>query len=148
MAKVRDAGHEIGLHGYTHEYVSQLSAKEQKTVLDRSIDVLTNFCNGVKPKGYTAPAWSTSKELITQLEEAGILYDHSFMHHDVQPYYAPDNSQSWIETNLTKSADSWMVPMTPLRPSKVVEIPANWHLDDWVKLSGRTNLFRQLLIVL
>jgi len=25
MAKVRDAGHEIGLHGYTHEFVSQLS---------------------------------------------------------------------------------------------------------------------------
>lgn len=133
LAKVRDAGHEIGLHGYTHEYISQLSAKEQQSVLTRSIDSLTKFC-GKKPLGYTAPAWSTSKELITQLEGAGILYDHSFMHHDLQPYYAPDNSETWIETNMAKSADAWMTPMTKLKPSKVVEIPANWHLDDWPPL--------------
>lgn len=133
MAKVRDAGHEIGLHGYTHEYISELSAKEQKSILTRSIDSLTKFC-GKKPLGYTAPAWTTSRELIPQLEEAGILYDHSFMHHDVQPYFAPDNSQTWIETNMSKSAEAWMQPMTRIRPSKVVEIPANWHLDDWPPL--------------
>lgn len=83
LAKVRDAGHEIGLHGYTHEYISQLDAGEQKVVLEKSISVLTNFCGGKKPKGYTAPSWSTSRELIPQLQEAGIMYDHSFMHHDL-----------------------------------------------------------------
>ncbi|KAK4549704.1 hypothetical protein LTR36_005005 [Oleoguttula mirabilis] len=133
LAKVRDAGHEIALHGYTHENISQLSAKEQQTVLTRSIDSLTAFC-GKKPRGYTAPSWATSKELITQLEGAGILYDHSFMHHDLQPYFAPDNSETWVETNMAKSAEYWMTPMTKIRPSKVVEIPANWHLDDWPPL--------------
>jgi peptidoglycan/xylan/chitin deacetylase (PgdA/CDA1 family) len=106
---------------------------EQKRVLDKSIDVLTKFC-GKKPQGYTAPAWSTSRELIPQLQEAGIVYDHSFMHHDLQPYFAPDNSQTWTETNLSKSADAWMTPMSALKPSRVVEIPANWHLDDWPPL--------------
>ncbi|KAK7715953.1 hypothetical protein SLS57_006704 [Botryosphaeria dothidea] len=127
MAKVRDAGHEIGLHGYTHEYPSSLSAQQQYDVLAKSIDVLTNF-TGTKPLGYTAPAWLTSKELIPQLQEFGILYDHSFMHHDVQPYYAPDPSHEWIETNHARAASHWMRPMTKIRPSKVVEIPANWHL--------------------
>ena len=103
-------------------------------MLTKSIAVLTKFCGGRKPLGYTAPAWSTSKELIPQLEAEGILYDHSFMHHDVQPYYAPDSSHTWIETNHSKSADAWMTPMTKMRPSKVVEIPANWHLDDWPPL--------------
>jgi len=121
------AGHEIGLHGYTHEFISQLSAKQQQDVLTKSISVLTDFC-GKKPLGYTAPSWSTSKELIPQLEAEGILYDHSFMHHDLQPYFAPDSSETWIETNHAKSADAWMKPMTALRPSKVVEIPSNWHL--------------------
>ena len=134
MAKVRDAGHELGLHGYTHENIFHLSAKEQQAVLTRSIDVLTKFCNGKKPLGYTAPSWSTSKELIPQLEQAGILYDHSFMHHDFQPYFAPDSSHSWIETDFTKTAEHWMSPMTALKSSKVVEIPANWHLDDWPPL--------------
>ena len=133
LTKVKDAGHEIALHGYSHEYPSLLSAEQQQAVLDKSIEILTKFC-GKKPQGYTAPAWATSKELIPQLEAAGILYDHSFMHHDVQPYYAPDSSHTWVETNHTKSADQWMSPMTKIRPSKVVEIPANWHLDDWPPL--------------
>jgi len=53
------------------------------------------------------------------------------MHHDSQMYYLPDGSEKWIETNIEKDASSWMSPMTALKPSKVVEIPANWHLDDW-----------------
>jgi hypothetical protein len=34
-------------------------------------------------------------------------------------------------TDITKSASSWMRPMSAITPSKVVEVPANWHLDDW-----------------
>ncbi|KAK5171368.1 uncharacterized protein LTR77_004512 [Saxophila tyrrhenica] len=134
LAKVRDDGHEIGLHGYTHEYPSTLSAEQQKAVLDKSISVLTDFCSKA-PLGYTAPAWSTSRQLIPQLEEAGILYDHSFMHHDLQMYFAPDNSHSWIETNNSQSADSWMKPMGKIKSSSIVEIPANWHIDDWPPLN-------------
>lgn len=58
-------------------------------------------------------------------------YDHSFMHHDCQMYYVPDGTESWTETNVELSAASWMTPMTKIQPSKVVEVPANWHLDDW-----------------
>ncbi|KAK8171371.1 hypothetical protein BKA80DRAFT_306120 [Phyllosticta citrichinensis] len=85
MAKVRDAGHEIGLHGYTHEAPGQLTAQQQYDTLTKSIDILTKF-TGKKPLGYTAPMWFTSKELIPQLQELGILFDHSFMHHDFMPY--------------------------------------------------------------
>jgi peptidoglycan/xylan/chitin deacetylase (PgdA/CDA1 family) len=152
LTKVKDAGHEMyvqtskeqksiksnvtdhntqtsGLHGYTHEHISNLSASQQRNVLAKSIEVITNF-TGKKPQGYTAPAWATSKELIPLLEEHGILYDHSFMHHDLQPYFAPDASHEWIETDNKKEAETWMKPMTKIRPSKIVEIPANWHVDD------------------
>ncbi|KIW56361.1 hypothetical protein PV05_05026 [Exophiala xenobiotica] len=130
LAKVRDAGHEIGLHGYTHEFVSTLSEQQQKDVLSKSIQVLTDF-TGKHPKGWTAPAWSTSKETIKLLEEFGIEYDHSFMHHDSQLYYCPDGTEDWTETDVAKSATEWMKPMTAIKPSSVVEVPANWHLDDW-----------------
>lgn len=53
------------------------------------------------------------------------------MHHDCQPYYLPNGEESWKETNFNKEASTWMQPMTKITPSKVVEIPANWHLDDW-----------------
>ena len=61
-----------GLHGYTHEHVGSLSEQQQRDVLSKSIDVLTKF-TGKKPKGWTAPAWDTSKETIKLLEEYGIV---------------------------------------------------------------------------
>ena len=48
-------------------------------------------------------------------------------------YWAPVGN-AWTETNYQQDAKAWMEPMTAYRPSKVVEIPANWHLDDWPPL--------------
>lgn len=135
LAAVRDAGHELALHGYTHEFPAQLSEAQEREVLEKSVEVLTAFTGGVAPKGYTAPAWATSKSTISLLEQAGIIYDHSLMHHDFQPYWAPNPSlTTHTATNLALAAPTWMKPMTPLRPSNVVEIPANWHVDDWPPL--------------
>jgi peptidoglycan/xylan/chitin deacetylase (PgdA/CDA1 family) len=67
-----DAGHEIGMHGYTHEFVSTLSEQQQRDVLDKSIKVIHEF-TGKRPRGWTAPAWSTSKETVKLLEEFGIV---------------------------------------------------------------------------
>ncbi|KAH8724322.1 hypothetical protein GQ44DRAFT_618695, partial [Phaeosphaeriaceae sp. PMI808] len=131
IRKIVDKGHEIGLHGYTHEFVSTLSEEQQRDVLKKSIEVLTSIV-GKRPRGWTAPAWSTSPETIKLLEEFGIEYDHSFMHHDSQPYYVPaPHLTTYTETDVSKPAAHWMTPMSPLIPSSIVEIPANWHLDDW-----------------
>ncbi|KAF2714569.1 polysaccharide deacetylase family protein [Pleomassaria siparia CBS 279.74] len=131
MRKIIDAGHELGLHGYTHEFVSTLSEEQQRDVLRKSIEVLQNF-TGKKPRGWTAPAWSTSRETVALLEEFGIEYDHSFMHHDSQPYYLPSpHLSTHVETDVSKPASHWMSPMSALKASAVIEIPANWHLDDW-----------------
>ncbi|KAJ4355763.1 uncharacterized protein N0V89_003783 [Didymosphaeria variabile] len=131
IRKIIGKGHEIGLHGYTHEFVSTLSEQQQRDVLEKSIKVLTEI-TGKRPRGWTAPAWSTSKETVKLLEEFGIEYDHSFMHHDSQPYYVPDPYLStYTETDVSKPAAHWMLPMSTLKLSSVVEIPANWHLDDW-----------------
>lgn len=56
------------------------------------------------------------------------------MHHDCQLYYTPDLTQEYKETNIKEEASSWMSPMTKLTPSKIVTVPANWHLDDWPPL--------------
>jgi peptidoglycan/xylan/chitin deacetylase (PgdA/CDA1 family) len=72
IRKIVDKDHEIALHGYTHEFVSTLSEQQQRDVLEKSIQVLTDIV-GKKPRGWTAPAWSTSKETIQLLEEFGIV---------------------------------------------------------------------------
>ncbi|KAJ5463993.1 hypothetical protein N7475_007128 [Penicillium sp. IBT 31633x] len=130
MAKVRDAGHEIGLHGYTHEHVDMLTEQQERDVLAKSIEVVTAF-TGKRPKGWTAPSWRTSSRSIKLLEEFGLEYDHSFMHHDSQLYYVPHSIDRLVATDLSKPAEQWMKPMGKLKPSTIVEVPANWHLDDW-----------------
>ena len=129
MIRIRNAGHEIGLHGYTHEFVSQLSEEQERDVLKKSIDTLTKL-TGKKPKGWTAPAWTPSRHSLRLLEEAGIIYDHSFMHHDCQLYRVPYPSLV-SETDHRQPAAHWMTPMSTITPSSIIEVPANWHLDDW-----------------
>lgn len=111
--------------------MSQLSPQQERDVLQKSIEVVTTF-TGKRPKGWTAPAWTPSPGTVQLLEEFGLEYDHSFMHHDSQLYYLPYPPVKWKETDYKNaSASDWMTPMSGLRASSIVEIPANWHLDDW-----------------
>jgi hypothetical protein len=52
---------------------------------------------------------TTSPQTVRILEEAGIEYDHSFMHHDSQLYYLPYTAEP-IPTNVKKEAPEWMHP--------------------------------------
>lgn len=101
-------------------------------MLGKSIEVITDL-TGKHPRGWTAPAWKTSPNTVQILEENGIMYDHSFMHHDCQPYYLP-YAPANVETDHSLRAEEWMRPMPKLKHSSVIEIPANWHLDDWPPL--------------
>ena len=62
------------MHGYLHERQSKLTVEQQKDVLDRAYDVLTQFNNGIPPKGSCAPCWDTSRENARLLLAKGIEY--------------------------------------------------------------------------
>lgn len=51
---IRDAGHEIGLHGYSHENPADMTLEQQSDVLDKTYRLLTDFC-GKPPRGSVAP---------------------------------------------------------------------------------------------
>ncbi|EJF62169.1 glycoside hydrolase/deacetylase [Dichomitus squalens LYAD-421 SS1] len=127
MAAVRDAGHEIGLHGYLHERQSKLTVEQQKDVLDRAYDVLTKFNNGVPPKGSCAPCWDTARDSAQLLVEKGIEYGHS------QAYYLRIGDD-WTKIDYQAKAETWMKPLVRGTDTGLVEIPANWYLDDWPPL--------------
>lgn len=58
---IRDAGHEIGLHGYSHENPRDMTIEQQEIVLDKTYKMITEFC-GKPPRGSVVPWWETSKE--------------------------------------------------------------------------------------
>ncbi|WWC62963.1 uncharacterized protein I303_105561 [Kwoniella dejecticola CBS 10117] len=128
MKAVRDAGHEIGLHGYSHENPTAMSAEQQRDILEHTFKQLTDFC-GKPPVGSVAPWWEVSKEGTEMLLDKGILYDHSFQHHDCLPYYLR-MGDSWKPINYKEKASSWMEPLKKGETTGMVQIPANWDLDD------------------
>ena len=58
-----------------------------------------------------------------------ISTDHSFSHHDCLPYYLRTGDK-WTKIDYSKHPDHWMKPLEKGPDTGLVEIPANWYLDD------------------
>ncbi|THV94827.1 glycoside hydrolase/deacetylase, partial [Aureobasidium pullulans] len=127
-AMVRDAGHEIGLHGYSHENPTDMTMEQQRDVLEKTHKMLTDFC-GKPPRGSVAPWWETSKEGADLLLSHGIEYDHSMSHDDCHMYWLR-TGDSWTKIDYKQKAETWMKPLVYGRETNLVEIPANWYLDE------------------
>lgn len=128
IEQVVAAGHEIGIHGYSHENPIAMTREQETAVLDRCIELIESF-TGRKPTGYTAPWWEFSKVTNELLVERGIKYDHSLMHNDFTPYYVRVGD-SWTKIDYSQPAETWMKPLERGEETDLVEIPANWLLDD------------------
>ncbi|ENK6267980.1 polysaccharide deacetylase [Klebsiella variicola] len=128
MKAVVEAGHEVGIHGYSHENPIAMTPAQEEAVLDRSIELVTQLA-GKRPTGYVAPWWEFSNVTNELLLKKGIKYDHSLMHNDFHPYYVRV-SDSWTKIDYSKHPDAWMKPLQRGQETDLVEIPANWYLDD------------------
>ena len=123
------AGHEVGVHGYSHENPIAMSREQETEVLDKCI-ALVEEVTGRRPTGYVAPWWEFSRVTNELLLERGIKYDHSLMHRDFEPYYVRVGD-SWTSIDYAApSAHDWMKPLVRGDETNLVEIPANWYLDD------------------
>jgi len=128
MKAVANAGHEIGMHGYSHENPIAMTPEQESDVMDYSIELIEGLC-GRRPTGYVAPWWEFSPVSNELLLAKGIKYDHSLMHRDFEPYYIRVGD-SWTKIDYTKQASEWMKPLVRGRETDLVEIPASWYLDD------------------
>lgn len=128
MKAVVDAGHEIGIHGYSHENPIAMTPDQEEAVLDRSIELVTALA-GKRPTGYVAPWWEFSNVTNELLLKKGIKYDHSLMHNDFHPYYVRVGD-SWTRIDYSQHPSAWMKPLQRGKETDLVEIPANWYLDD------------------
>ena len=131
-AAIVEAGHEVGLHGYSHENPIAMSPEQEEEVLDRCIELLEGL-TGERPLGYVAPWWEFSAVTAELLLARDIEYDHSLMHDDFHPYYVR-TGDTWTKIDYSKPAGHWMKPLVRGRETDLVEIPASWHLDDMVPL--------------
>jgi len=127
-AMVVEAGHEIGIHGYTHENPISMTREQEEAVLDKCIELVTKV-SGKRPTGYVAPWWEFSTVTNELLLKRGIKYDHSLMHKDFEPYYVRVGD-SWTLIDYSKKPQEWMKPLQRGVETDLIEIPGSWYLDD------------------
>lgn len=125
---VADAGHEIGVHGYSHENPTDLSREQEDEILQRSIDLVADL-TGEKPVGHRASWWEFSENTPELVEKYDFLYDSSLMEREFEPGYMR-TGDSWEKINYDQDPDSWTTPYEYGEETDVIEIPISWYRDD------------------
>jgi peptidoglycan/xylan/chitin deacetylase (PgdA/CDA1 family) len=105
---VVEQGHEVGIHGWIHEFNSTLPPADERDLQMRASDVLEKI-TGVRPVGIRTPSWDFSPQTLAISREMGLIYDSSLMADD-EPYEILEDGE----------------------PTGMVELPVEWIRDDAV----------------
>lgn len=127
-----DRGHEVGLHGFHHELVTEVSDQQFTDALERSV-ALFKAQTGKMPRGFRSPAWEMTVHMLAEVKRFG-FYDSSLAGHD-HPYqiggvteipvqWPIDDAIYW--KFLGGGGDHW----PPVAPGQVQEI---WQ-EEWLGL--------------
>lgn len=109
MAEILKSGrHEVGVHGWIHEFPPRLAEGEEERLLDRAIAYLTK-ATGRRPVGYRAPSWAFSGVTLDLIRKKGFLYDSSLQSLD-EPYEIRSRGE---DTGLVELAIDWTLTETP-----------------------------------
>ena len=103
--------HEIGVHGWVHERLTDLSPAEERALTRRAFEFWTERL-GRKPVGIRTPSWDFTGETLSIIRELGFAYDSSLMGDD-RPYEIVAEG----------------------KPTGLVELPVEWILDDFTYYS-------------
>lgn len=96
------AGHELGNHTRNHRYdLVRLGDDGMRTEVIGGISAITN-ATGFAPKGFRAPGYTMTDELLDVLSEAGVAYDSSVF--PCPAYYAAKTAAiGWISLRGRRS---------------------------------------------
>lgn len=125
---IADDGHEIGIHGYSHENPTSLTREQEDTIMQASMELVEEI-TGDRPVGHRASWWEFSENTPELLEEHDFLYDSSLMERQFEPGYVR-KGDDWTKIEYENDAESWMEPYEYGEETDVVEIPISWFRDD------------------
>jgi peptidoglycan-N-acetylglucosamine deacetylase len=100
------AGHEVALHGWIHEWNTEIPRDAERDLLHRSAAALERV-SGERPVGIRTPSWDFSEHTLELIAELGLTYDSSLMADD-EPYEILHHG----------------------RQTGIVELPVEWIRDD------------------
>ena len=92
IREIARRGHEIGTHGYSHQFVYRMTRESFAADLNRSLDTLSALCEH-PIRGYRAPYFSITKAALWALDllrDSGITFDSSIFPVHNYRYGIPD----------------------------------------------------------
>ncbi|WP_317056433.1 MULTISPECIES: polysaccharide deacetylase family protein [Roseovarius] len=98
-------GHEIGHHGWIHEDPIVTKGGAQKEAFEKALDTHDRIAGG-KPRGYRAPVYNVTQQVIDLLIEHEFRYDSSLMADDI-PYRMQTDKGSLYEMPVHWGTDDW-----------------------------------------
>lgn len=107
-AILKSGRHEVGVHGWIHEFTPRLGEGEEERLLDQAIAYLTK-ATGKRPVGYRAPSWAFSPITLDLIRKKGFLYDSSLQALD-EPYEIMSRG---TPTGIVELAIDWTLTETP-----------------------------------
>jgi peptidoglycan-N-acetylglucosamine deacetylase len=108
QAILKSGRHEVGVHGWIHEFPPRLDPAEEERLLDQAIEYLTK-ATGKKPVGYRAPSWAFSNATLDLIVKKQFLYDSSLQALD-EPYEIRSRGK---DTGVVELAIDWTLTETP-----------------------------------
>jgi len=118
-ARVVEAGHEIGHHGWSHVPPAALGREQEEAGLIRGNQAIERLC-GRRARGYRSPAWDLSPHTVDLLLAQGFDYDSSMMADDYTPYRARRGDVAAVDE-----------PFRFGETTRLIEMPISWSLDDY-----------------
>jgi peptidoglycan-N-acetylglucosamine deacetylase len=125
---VAAAGHELGVHGYSHENPTDLSREQEDEILEVSIELIEDV-TGSEPVGHRASWWEFSENTPELVQKHGFDYDSSLMERQFEPGWMREDD-SWEKIDYDEDPETWMEPYQYGEETNVVEIPISWYRDD------------------
>ncbi|MEL6991190.1 MAG: polysaccharide deacetylase [Pseudomonadota bacterium] len=98
-------GHEIGHHGWIHEDPIATKGAAQEEAFEKALETHKRM-TGQAPRGYRAPVYNITQQVIDLLVKHDFRYDSSMMADDI-PYVVKTEG------------------------GQLYEIPVHWGTDDW-----------------
>ncbi len=114
-AQILEAGHEVGLHGYSHDSMCQMSREQLEAELDKTQDFLYEL-TGKRVKTLRPPGGENSELLRQVAQEKGL----SLIHWSVDPRdWATQDCQQVINNLLKEIEDGDIILMHDMSQSSV-----------------------------
>ena len=136
MQQIVAEGHELCSENWRHEYVTMMTADEQRNDIKRTAETFQRVL-GFKPRGYIMPGELPTDDTPGILVELGYKYWMSFLHEDL-PYVLKVNGGElvvasygiWTTDHRTGQADAGRTPR---------ELLQLWKDNfDWIYEEGET----------